>query len=58
MIAWWSKDSVFGGSKVTLIPAPDPTKGEVKSEVLDCLSLKIFPVIILPNQYEHEKKPS
>jgi len=35
MIAWQSKDSVFGGSKVTLIPAPDPTEGEVKSEVLD-----------------------
>ena len=35
MIAWQSKDSVFGGSKVTLIPAPDATEGEVKSEVLD-----------------------
>jgi len=35
MIAWQSKDSVFGGSKVTLIPAPDPTEGEVKLEVLD-----------------------
>ena len=31
MVAWGSKDSVFGGSKVTLIPAPDPIEGVVKS---------------------------
>jgi len=47
MVAWGSKDSVFGGSKVTLIPAPDPTEGEVKSEVLDDPFWKISPVIIL-----------
>jgi len=35
MVAWRSKSSVFGGSKVTLFPALDPTEGEVKSEVLD-----------------------
>ena len=44
MIAWQSKVSVFVGSKVTLIPAPDATKGEVKSEVLDGLFLELFPV--------------
>jgi len=55
MIAWRSKDCVFVGSKVTLIPAPDPIEGEVKSEVLDGLFLKIFPVINLSNQSKHEK---
>ena len=35
MVAWRSKDSGFGGNKVTLIPAPDPTEGEVEPEVLD-----------------------
>ena len=44
MVAWRSKDSVFGGSKVTLIPALDPTEGEVKSKVLDGLFLKLVPV--------------
>jgi len=55
MIAWRSKESVFVGSKVTLIPTPDPTEGEVKLEVLDGLFLKIFPVNNLSNQSEHEK---
>ena len=54
MIAWKSKVSVFVGSKVTLIPTPDPTKGEVKSEVLDGHFMKIFSVINLSNQSEHE----
>jgi len=44
MIAWQSKVSVFVGSKVTLIPTPDPTEGEVKSEVLDGISLELFPI--------------
>jgi len=55
VIAWQSKISVFVGSKVTLIPAPDPTEGEVKLEVLDSVFLKIFPVINLSNQSKHEK---
>ena len=55
MIAWWSKDSFFGGSKVTLIPAPDPTEGEVKSEALDGLFLKLFPINNLSTQSEHQK---
>ena len=54
MIAWQSKVSVFVGSKVTLILALDPTEGEVKSEVLDGLFMKIFPVNNLSNQSEHE----
>jgi len=37
MIAWWSKDNVFVGSKVTFVPAHDPTEGEVRLEVLDGL---------------------
>jgi len=55
MVAWWSKDSVFGGNKVTLIPAPDPTKGEVKSEVLDGLFLNLVPVNNLSTQSEQQK---
>ena len=43
MIAWRSKDSVFGGSKVTLIQAPDPTEGEETSEVLDGPFLEYLP---------------
>ena len=54
MIAWRSKDCVFVGSKVTLIAAPDPTGGEVKSEVFDGLFLKLFPVNNLSTQYEHK----
>ena len=48
------KTSVFGGSKVTLIPAPDPIEGEVKSEVLDGLFLNLFPVNNLSNQSKHK----
>jgi len=55
VIAWQSKISVFVGSKVTLIPAPDPTEGEVKSEVLDGLFLKLVPVNNLSTKSEHEK---
>ena len=55
MIAWRSKDNVFGGSKVTLIPAPDPTEGEVKLEVLDGLFVKLFHVNNLSTQFEHQK---
>ena len=54
MIAWRSRDCVFVGSKVTLIPAPDPTEGEVKLEILDGLFLKIFSVINLSTQSEHK----
>jgi len=54
MIAWKSKVSVFVGNKVTLIPAPDPTEGEVKSEVLDGLFLELFPVNNLSTQSEHQ----
>jgi len=46
-IAWWSKDSVFGGSKDALVPAHGPTEGEVRSGVLDSLFLKIFSIINL-----------
>jgi len=55
MIAWQRKDNVFVGSKVTLIPAPNPTEGEVKSEVLDGLFLKLFPVNNVSTQSEHQK---
>ena len=55
MIAWQSKVSVFVGSKVTLIPTPDPTEGEVKSEVLDGLFLKLFLVNNLSTQSEYKK---
>ena len=55
MIAWQRKDCVFVGSKVTLIPAPDPTEGEVKSEVLDGPFLKLVPVNNLSTQSEHQK---
>ena len=34
--------TVFLCSKVTLIPAPDPTEGEVKSEVFDGPLFKLF----------------
>jgi len=54
VIAWQSKISVFMGSKVTLIPASDPTEGEVKSEVLDGLFLKLVPINNLSNKSEHE----
>jgi len=54
MIAWQSKVSVFVGSKVTLIPTPNPTEGEVKSEVLDGPFLKLVPVNNLPTQSEHQ----
>jgi len=54
MITWQSKVSVFVGSKVTLITARDPTKGEVKSEVLDGLFLELFPVNNLSNLSEHQ----
>ena len=54
MIAWRSKHYVFVGSKVTFVSAHDPTDGEVRSEVLDSLFLKIFSVINLSNQSEHE----
>jgi len=55
VIAWQSKISVFVGSKVSLIPALDPTKGEVISEVLDGLFLKLVPVNNLSTKSEHEK---
>jgi len=55
MIAWKSKVNVFVGSKVTLIPAPDPNEGEVKSEVLDGLFLKLVPINNLSTQSEHQK---
>jgi len=45
MIAWKIKVSVFVGNKVTLIPTPDPTGGEVKREVLDGIFLELFPLI-------------
>ena len=54
MIAWRSKDYVFVGSKVTLIPAPDPTEGEVKPEALDGLFLKLFPINNLSTQSENK----
>ena len=49
------QNNVFVGSNVTFVPAHDPTEGEVRSEVLDSLFLKIFLVINLSNQSEHEK---
>ena len=55
MLVWRSKDSIFGGSKVTLIPAPDPTEGEVKSEMLDGPFMKLVPVNNLSTQFEHQK---
>jgi len=42
VIAWQSKISVFVGSKVILIPAPDPTEGEVKPEMFDGPFLETF----------------
>jgi len=55
MIAWQSKVSVFVGSKVTLIPAPDPTEGEMKSEVLGGIFPKLVPVNNLSTQSEYQK---
>jgi len=55
VIAWQSKVSVFVGSKVTLILAPDPIEGEVKSEVFDGPFLKLFPVNNLSTQSKHQK---
>ena len=51
-IAWWSKDNVFVGIKDTLVSAHGHSEGEVRSGVLD---MKIFFVINLSNQSEHEK---
>ena len=42
MTAWQSKISVFVGSKVILIPTPDPIKGEVKPEMFDGPFLEAF----------------
>jgi len=44
----------FCGGKVTLIPAPDPTEEEVKSEVLDGLFLNLVPVNNLSTQSEQK----
>jgi len=49
------QNNVFVGSKVTLIPTPDPTEGEVKSEVLDGLFLKLVLVNNLSTKSKHEK---
>jgi hypothetical protein len=54
----------FCGSKVTLVPAHDPTEGEVKSEVLDGLFLKIFFLLLtyqlnlnMKSYFNHQKQP-
>ena len=47
------KNSVFVASKVTLVPAHDSTKGDVRSKVFGNLFLKIFPVINLSSKSEH-----
>ncbi len=49
------KNNVFVGSNVTFVPAHDPTEGEVRSELLEALFLKIFSVFNLSKKYEHEK---
>ena len=45
------QNNVFVGSKVTLVPAHDSTKGEVRSKVFGSL----FLVIILQIYSNHEK---
>jgi len=55
VIAWQSKINVFVGSKVTLIPAPDPTEGEVKPVMFDDPFLNLFPIKNLSTKYEHQK---
>ena len=55
MIAWQSKISVFVASKVILVRAPDPTKGEVKPQMFDGPFLEAFSVNNLSTKSEHEK---
>ena len=55
MIAWQSKVSAFVGSKVILVTAPDPTKGEVKPQMFDGPFLEDFSVNNLSTKSEHEK---
>ena len=54
MIAWQSKVSAFVGSKVILVTAPDPTKGEVKTQMFVGPFLEAFSVNNLSTKYEHE----
>ena len=55
MIAWQSKISVFVGSKVIIVTAPDPTEGEVKPQMFVGPFLEDFSVKNLLTKSEHEK---
>ena len=54
MIAWQSKESVFVGSKVILVIALDPTKGEMEPQMFDGPFLEAFSVNNLSTKSEHE----
>ena len=47
--------SVFVGSKVILVTAPDPTEGEVKPQMFVGPFLEAFSVNNLSTKSEHEK---
>ena len=49
-----SKVSVFVGSKVILVTAPDPTKGEVKPQMFVGPFLEAFSINNLLTKSEHE----
>ena len=55
MVAWQSKISVFVGSKVILVTAPDPTEGEVKPQMFVGPFLEDVSVNNLPTKSDHEK---